>query len=147
MKSIKVRKLQGKDLPEVIRIQEAITKSKISPKRKSILLEHIKKRDNISLGAFVEGHMVGFVISEIMTNSFGIDQAGWIKNMGVDSRFMGEGIGQTLANHLFEAYRKRRINEIYTAVLWDAVDILSFFKSIGLDRSHFINLYKKLNHK
>jgi ribosomal protein S18 acetylase RimI-like enzyme len=146
LKSVNVRKLQAKDIPEVIRIQETITKSRITPKRKAILMEHIKKKDNICLGAFVEGRMVGFVISEIMTNSFGIDQAGWIKNMGVDSRFMGEGIGQRLANHLFEAYKKRKIYEIYTAALWDAVDILSFFKSIGLDRSNFINLYKKLSH-
>jgi ribosomal protein S18 acetylase RimI-like enzyme len=146
LKTIKVRKLDVKDLPQVIKIQEAITRSKISPKRKAILMEHIRKKDNIDLGAFIEGRAVGFVISEIMSNSFGIDQAGWIKNMGVDSKYMGEGIGQTLAKHLFEAYKKRKIFELYTAAQWDAVDLLSFFKLIGFDRSNFINLRKKLQH-
>jgi ribosomal protein S18 acetylase RimI-like enzyme len=147
LKTIKVRKLTVKDLPQVIRIQEAITRSRISTKRKVILGEHIRKKDNIDLGAFVEGHIVGFVISEIMTNSFGIDKAGWIKNMGVDSKYMGEGIGQALATHLFEVYKKRKIYEIYTAAQWDAVDLLSFFKLIGFDRSNFINLRKKLKHQ
>jgi ribosomal protein S18 acetylase RimI-like enzyme len=141
---IKIRKLEVKDLPQVIKIQETITKSKVGPKRRAILKEHIRKEGNISLVALVEGRVVGYVMSEIMTNSFGIDHGGWIKNLGVDSQYMGEGIGQTLATQLFEAYRKRKIFEIYTAARWDAVDILSFFKSIGFDRSNFINLCKKL---
>jgi ribosomal protein S18 acetylase RimI-like enzyme len=147
LKPIKIRKLQAKDLPQVIRIQEAITKSKVSPKRKVVLEEHIRKEGNISLGALMEGRVVGYVISEIMTNSFGIDQGGWIKNLGVQPEYMGKGIGQTLAIHLFEAYKKRKIFEIYTAARWDAVDILSFFKSVGFDRSNFINLFKKLEQK
>ena len=147
LKPIKIRKLQVKDLPQVIGIQETITKSKVSPKRKAILQEHIQKEGNISLVALVEGKVIGFVISEIMTNSFGIDQGGWIENLGVHPKHMGEGIGQALASQLFEAYKKKKIFEIYTAVRWDAVDILSFFKSIGFDRSNFINLFKKLDPK
>jgi L-amino acid N-acyltransferase YncA len=60
---------------------------------------------------------------------------------------MGQGIGQTLATALFEAFKKKKIFEIYTAVQWDSVDLLSFFKSIGFNRSNFINLYKKLDQK
>lgn len=144
---IKIRKLLVKDLPRVVEIQEAITKSRVSPKRKTILKEHIQKEGNISLVALVDRQVLGYVISEIMTNSFGIDQGGWIENLGVHPKYMGEGIGQNLATHLFEAYKKRKIFEIYTAVRWDSVDMLSFFKTIGFDRSNFINLYKKLDQK
>jgi ribosomal protein S18 acetylase RimI-like enzyme len=112
---------------------------------KAILKEHIQKEGNISVVALWEGQILGFIISEIMTNSFGIDQGGWIQNLGVDPKHMGEGIGQTMATHLFEAYKKKKILEIYTAVRWDSVDMLSFFKAIGFDRSNFINLYKKLD--
>jgi ribosomal protein S18 acetylase RimI-like enzyme len=147
LKPIRIRKLLVEDIAQVIEIQEIITKSKVSPRRKAILQEHIQKKGNISLVALAEGRVVGFVISEIMTNSFGIDQGGWIKNLGVHPKHMGEGIGQTLASHLFEAYKKKKIFEIYTAARWDSVDLLSFFKSIGFDRSNFINLYKKLDQK
>jgi len=57
---------------------------------------------------------------------------------------MGIEIGQSLIIQLFKQFKKKKINEIYTAARWDAVDILSFFKSIGFDRSNFFNLCKKL---
>jgi N-acetylglutamate synthase-like GNAT family acetyltransferase len=134
-----------KDLAQVVKIQEAITKAKITSEEIAKLKEHILKAGTISLVAVVQRQVKGFVISEIMTNSFGIDQGGWIKNLGVHPKHMGEKLGQTLANHLFEAYKKKNIFEIYTTARWDSVDLLSFFKSIGFDWSDFINLHKKLD--
>jgi len=49
---------------------------------------------------------------------------------------MGTEIGQSLIIQLFKQFKKKKINEIYTAARWDAVDILSFFKSIGFNRSN-----------
>jgi len=147
LKSIKIRKLWVKDLPQIISIQEAITKVKISSKKKTLLRKHIQKEGSISLVALKEGKILGYVISEIMTDSFGLDQSEWIQNLGVHPKSMGQGIGQTLATALFEAFKKKKIFEIYTAVQWDSVDLLSFFKSIGFNRSNFINLYKKLDQK
>jgi ribosomal protein S18 acetylase RimI-like enzyme len=144
---IKIRRLQVKDLPQVIWILEAITKSKVSPKKKAILEKHIQKEGSISLVALGEGEVLGYVISEVMTNSFGMDQGGWIQNLGVHPKHMGQGIGQTLAMNLFELFKKKKIFDIYTAARWDSVDLLSFFKSVGFDRSNFINLHKKLGQK
>jgi ribosomal protein S18 acetylase RimI-like enzyme len=147
LNTIKIRKLQVKDLPQVIWILEAITKSKVSPKKKAILEKHIQKEGSISLVALGEGEVLGYVISEVMTNSFGMDQGGWIQNLGVHPKHMGQGIGQTLAMNLFELFKKKKIFDIYTAARWDSVDLLSFFKSVGFDRSNFINLHKKLGQK
>jgi ribosomal protein S18 acetylase RimI-like enzyme len=144
LKSLKIRKLRGKDLPLVIGIQEAITKTRVSQLKKAFLQEHIQKESNVSLVALVEGKVVGFIISEILTNSFGMDQGGWIENFGILPKYMGQGIGRKLAHHLFDVYRKKKIFEMYTAVRWDSVDLLSFFKSIGFDRSSYINLNKKI---
>ena len=102
---------------------------------------------SLSLVALDENQVVGFSISEIMTNSFGLDQSGWIKIIGVHPKHMGTGIGQSLIIQLFKQFKKKKINEIYTAARWDAMDILSFFKSIGFDRSNFFNLCKKLEQK
>lgn len=141
---IKIRKMLVKDLPQVVKIQEAITKTKKTREKIAVLKEHIQKEGTISLVAVSDGRVLGYVISEIMTNSFGLDQGGWIEDLGVDPKYMGEGLGQTLAASLFEVFKERKIYEIYTAALWDSVDLLSFFKSIGFDRSNFINLYRKL---
>jgi len=54
--------------------------------------------------------VVGFIISEIMTNSFGLDQSGWIKIIGVHPKHMGTGIGQSLIIQLFKQFKKKKIN-------------------------------------
>lgn len=144
-KIFKIRKLMAKDLPHVVAIQGIITRQNVTAEKIAVLREHIKKEGNISLVAVADKRVVGFVISELMTNSFGLDQGGWIKNVGVLPQYMGKGIGQSLANRLFDAYRQRGINEIFTASRWDWGDLLSFFKSLGFDRGNFINLYKKLD--
>ena len=141
----KIRKLTARDLPQVVAIQGIITRQEVTAKKIAILKEHIKKEGNISVVAIANKRVVGFVISELMTNSFGLDQGGWIKNVGVLPQYMGKGVGQALANELFDAYRRKGINEIFTASRWDWGDLLSFFKSLGFDRSNFINLYKKLD--
>jgi ribosomal protein S18 acetylase RimI-like enzyme len=141
----KIRKLTARDLPQVVAIQGIITRQKVTAEKIAILKEHIKKDGNISLVAVADKQVVGFLISELMTNSFGLDQGGWIKNVGVLPQYMGKGIGQSLANQLFDAYRRKGINEIFTASRWDWGDLLSFFKSLGFERSNFINLYKKLD--
>ncbi len=141
----KIRKLTARDLPQVVAIQGIITRQKVTAEKIAILKEHIKKEGNMSLVAVANKRVVGFVISELMTNSFGLDQGGWIKNVGVLPQYMGKGVGQALANELFDAYRRKGINEIFTASRWDWGDLLSFFKSLGFDRSNFINLYKKLD--
>jgi N-acetylglutamate synthase-like GNAT family acetyltransferase len=147
LKAIRIRKLTVADLPEVIHIQELITKKKIGPKKLTHWGDTIQKESSLCLVALDKDQVVGFVISEITSNSFGLDQSGWIKIIGVHPKTMGTGIGQSLITQLFKQFKKNKINEIYTAARWDSVDLLSFFKSVGFNRSNFINLYKKLNTK
>jgi ribosomal protein S18 acetylase RimI-like enzyme len=146
-KSIKIRRLALGDLEQVLHIQEIITKSKIGPQKTSYWREQVQNDSSLSLVAMEGDQVVGFIISEIMTNSFGLDQSGWIKIIGVHPKHMGTGIGQALITETFKQFKKKKIKEIYTAARWDSVDLLSFFKSVGFNRSNFINLYKKLNAK
>jgi N-acetylglutamate synthase-like GNAT family acetyltransferase len=147
LKTIKIRKLTVGDLPQVIHIQEVITKKKIGLRKRTQWGDHIRKDSSFCLVALDKDQVVGFIISEIMNNSFGLDQSGWIKIIGVHPKYMGTGIGQSLITQLFVQYKKKKINEIYTAARWDSVDLLSFFKSVGFNRSNFINLYRKLEKK
>ena len=71
-------------------------------------------------------------------------RSGWLDMVGVDPKMMGGGVGKTMIKRLFEVFKERGIKNIYTSVKWDAVDMLSFFKAVGFDRSSFINLIYKL---
>ena len=85
------------------------------------------------------------MISYILTAGFGEAKSAWIATLGVDPKFMGQGIGANMAQKIFEIYRTEGIESVYTTVRWDSTDLLSFFKTLGFDRSHFINLRKVIN--
>jgi N-acetylglutamate synthase-like GNAT family acetyltransferase len=57
---------------------------------------------------------------------------------------MGQGIGEGLAKKVFDYYKAEGIQNVYTSVRWDSTDLLSFFKTLGFDRSNFVNLRKVL---
>jgi ribosomal protein S18 acetylase RimI-like enzyme len=141
---VKVRKLSVKDVLEVVKIQEAIMKRKVSRPWAQSIEALLKKQSVTGFVALEDDEVVGFVIGEIKGPGFGLEKSGWIVVVGVYPRCMGAGIGQALAKKLFAHFKKRGIQDTYTAVRWDAVDMLSFFKSIGFDRAEFINLRKHL---
>ncbi|KKK52214.1 hypothetical protein LCGC14_3107180 [marine sediment metagenome] len=82
--------------------------------------------------------------SYILTLGFGIEKSAWIATLGVNPEFMGQGIGERLSKEIFQYYKKEGIKTVYTSVRWDSTDLLSFFKTLGFDRSNFINLRKSL---
>ena len=57
---------------------------------------------------------------------------------------MGQGIGKKLGRKLLGDFKRRGIKQVFTAVPWDSSDLLAFFKSLGFERSEFINLQRRL---
>ncbi|MCU0559916.1 MAG: GNAT family N-acetyltransferase [Desulfobacterales bacterium] len=145
MENIRIRRLQIDDAGEVIRIYAAITRKAVSDDFKQVVEEHSRRQKDVCLVAEAGGRVVGFMISYILTAGFGMAQSAWIATMGVDPGFMGQGIGARMAEEIFAAYRAQGIDNVYTSVRWDSTDMLSFFKTLGFDRSNFINLRKVLN--
>jgi L-amino acid N-acyltransferase YncA len=140
-----MRKITAKDFPQIFSIHEAITKKKVSRKWVQMVKDHLRKQEGIGFVAVKEGQVLGFIIGEVKGEGFGLEKSGWIEVVMVHPRQMGTGIGHTMAQKLLDHFRRRGIRDIYTAVQWDAVDMLSFFKSLGFDRSTFINLIKHVD--
>ena len=141
---MEIRKMEPGDLPEVEAIQETIIQGKVSAAWKTGLAEQIELTSSRCLVAVEEGRVVGFMISEVTNGAFGADRSGWLGWVGVSPRRMGQGIGRSLARTLFRIFEEEGVENLYTAVRWDSVDMLSFFKSLGFDRSNFINLRKQM---
>jgi ribosomal protein S18 acetylase RimI-like enzyme len=144
-KGIKIRKIRAEDVSEMVAIQESILQKKISKKWIQMVKDNLQKREGRGFVALKDAQVVGFIIGEIKREGFGLEQSGWIEVVEVHPKQMGIGIGRALADKLFHFFKKKGIHDIYTTVRWDAGDMLSFFKSLGFDRSTFINLRKHLD--
>jgi predicted N-acetyltransferase YhbS len=144
MENIHIRKIEMEDADAIRRIHEAITKSPAKIDFGRIIRDQEQKGGDASFVAAMGGKIVGYMISYTVNAGFGLDKSAWIATLGVDPRFMGQGIGRQLAEAVFLAYREMGVRNILTSVRWDSADLLSFFKTLGFDRSDFINLLKEM---
>ncbi|MGD8256744.1 MAG: GNAT family N-acetyltransferase [Desulfobacterales bacterium] len=142
MDNVEIRRLKKEDAIEISRIYAAITMKPVNEDFKRVVEDHSTRDNEACFVAEIQGKVVGFMISYILTAGFGEAKSAWIAILGVDPHFMGQGIGATLATEIFSFYKAEGIENVYTSVRWDSTDMLSFFKTLGFDRSNFINLRK-----
>ena len=144
--SVSIRKVRLDDVEAIERIYAVITKKALKIDFRELGNDQFEQRGSEStcFVAELEGKVVGFMISHVMTFSFGLEKSAWIATMGVEPKYMGQQIGARLAGEIIEYYKGRGITNIYTSVQWDATDVVSFFKTLGFHRSDFINLKKSL---
>jgi N-acetylglutamate synthase-like GNAT family acetyltransferase len=141
---LKIRKFKKEDTGDIRRIYAGITQKPVSRSFSRIINEQAQGLDKAVFVAEMDGTVVGYMISYILSGGFGLKKSAWIAQLGVHPQYMGQGIGDSLAQEIFKHCRKIGIKDVYTSVRWDSTDLLSFFKSLGFDRSNFINLLKKL---
>jgi ribosomal protein S18 acetylase RimI-like enzyme len=144
MTNITIRRLELRDKKAIFEIQEAITKHKADKDWGQLVEGYIKNSGETSLVAEVNGQVVGFMLGDIKVFGFGAPRSGWIEVIGVHPRHMGSGVGKKLGHELIRIFKNKKVKHIFTSVRWDSGDLLAFFKSIGFDRSDFINLESKI---
>lgn len=144
MDKVRVRNLRTEDADDIRIILHDITQTPVGEDFNRIIEEHVRNAENACFVAEIDEQVVGFMVSYILTGSFGMEKSAWIAMLGVHPNYMGQGIGEHLAREIFTVYKKAGVTAIYTSVRWDSTDLLSFFKTLGFDRSNFINLRKDL---
>jgi ribosomal protein S18 acetylase RimI-like enzyme len=146
VKNVLIRKLKKDDTEAIVKIYAAIIRTAPEANFKDLIEHHAGSSQDVCYVAELDGNVVGFMISYVLTLGFGIEKSAWIATLGVDPEHMGQGIGESLAKEIFKLYKSMGITTVYTSVRWDSTDLLSFFKTLGFDRSDFINLRKELDH-
>ena len=141
---IKIRKLKSGDAEAISRIYTAITGVTTGDDFKKGIRTQARNEESVSFVAEYQGHVAGYFVGTILTGSFGIHKSAWVSMAGVNPDVMGQGIGERMAETAFARFRELGIEDVHTTVRWDATDVLSFFKTLGFDRSDFINLHKRL---
>lgn len=145
MEDIQVRRLRGEDADDITAIYSDIVRKPPDDRFKNLVEKHARYKDgSICLVAEKDGRIVGFLMSYVLELGFGVEKSAWISNLGVDVTFMGNGVGSHLIRSVITEYRKAGVGHIYTPVIWDSTDILSFFKSQGFDHSRFLILERDI---
>ncbi len=143
--ALNIREITLDDTKDIQQIRERISEDDAHVDFDKIMKQHVSNGNaNFCLAAEMDGRVVGYMISTRLYAGFGLKKSAWIMAIGVDPEYMGQGIGLALARKICDLYKEKGIEYIYSSVLWDSVDVLSFFKKLGFERSQFINLRKKL---
>ncbi len=142
---VQIREITLDDVDAIQQIGQEISEDAIDIDFKKVIGDKIRKgEESTCLVAESNGKVVGYMISNLLYAGFGLKRSAWIVTIGVKPEYMGKGIGKQLAEETFKVYRALGISHIYSSVMWDSIDLLSFFKTLGFDRSSFINLKKRL---
>jgi predicted N-acetyltransferase YhbS len=140
-----IREIRLEDAQAIEDIRVAISQQDANVDFLKLVKQHVSDGNgSTSLVAEMNGKVVGYMISTTLYAGFGIRKSAWMMAIGVHPDYMGRGIGLALANRICDIYRDKGVSSIYSSVMWDSIDVLSFFKKLGFKRSEFINLKKDL---
>ncbi len=145
MQDLIIREIRLEDAQAIEDIRVAISQQDANVDFLKLVKQHVSDGNgNASLVAELNKKVVGYMISTTLYAGFGIRKSAWIMAIGVNPEYMGQGIGLAMAQRICEIYREKGVSSIYSSVMWDSIDVLSFFKKLGFTRSEFINLKKDL---
>ena len=144
MTDITIRSMKEDDISQAANIHRKVIREGLGQGMdyaiEDLFSSYIKNCPNTCLVAEEGEKVAGFIIGCIKEWGFGVERSGWIEMVEVDPKLMGKGIGKALGESLIIFFKDEGIKEVYTTVKWDSGDLIAFFKSIGFDKSNFINL-------
>ncbi len=140
-KEVTIRRWRAEDTDEICEIYSLITSKCVNADFRGMVLERAQGAgSDAHFVAELDGKIIGFMINYILPFGFGAEDCAYIATMGVHPKCMGQGLGVEMTKEIFKFYKAHGITRVYTTVRWDSTDLLSFFKTMGFERSNFINL-------
>jgi ribosomal protein S18 acetylase RimI-like enzyme len=131
---VRVRPLQDTDLGDITGLDETIG-GEYRPGVWEMRLGYYMRRDpDASLVAELDGRVVGFMLGEVRSGEFGLEQpTGWIEVMGVDPDVRGQSIGRKLAEAMLSYFKSRGAHTVRTLVDSEMEGIGQFFEALGFE--------------
>ncbi len=130
--SVRIRPLDELDIDAITDIDEKIG-GRYRPEVWETRIGYYLRRDpDSSVVAEVEGRVVGFMLGDVRSGEFGLDEpTGWIEVLGVDPAHRGRSIGRHMAEAMFEHFRDMGARQVRTLVDGEMEEIGRFFDSLG----------------
>jgi ribosomal protein S18 acetylase RimI-like enzyme len=128
-----VRSLRQEDAPRLVRMDQAITGRNRSAWYEGKLKRALTESDlNISLGAEVDGCLVGAVLGSLHYGEFGLPQPiAVLDTILVDPGHGRHGIGTVLLDQLVKNLEALGIERLRTEVAWNDRELVGFLGKNG----------------
>ena len=128
-----VRVLSAEDLDAIVRVDRRI----VGRSRQDYLRQKLEEamRDSrimVSLGAEVDGNLVGFLMGRLYYGEFGVaEPVALLDTIGVDPERPRAGIGRALIDQFKTNLRAVGIEKIQTQAAWNEWELLGFLEASG----------------
>lgn len=129
---VRIRNARIEDVERIVSIQKEVTGVQPGASWRMYLERRIKDGNSVCLVALADGDIAGFIVGCIREWLFGIERAAWVEMLAVRPSHMGAGIGHDLGRTLVRRLASRNVSEVRTVVRWDAEDMLSYFRGLGM---------------
>ena len=140
-----IRSLEDTDLADIVGLDEKVTGDYRPEVWERRVVYYLRRDPEASAVAEVDGRMVGFMLGEVRSGEFGLEEpTGWIEVMGVDPEQRGKSIGRRLADHLFAHFRNRGAATVRTLVDEEMNEISGFFGALGFEPGKLRPFVKEL---
>ena len=141
----RIRPLDELDIGSIIRIDERITgiyRPEVWEQRAGY---YLRRDPDASQVAEVDGKVVGFMLGEIRSGEFGLEEpSGWIERFGIDPDHRGKDFGKQMFAAMGRHFKGRGAHVIRTLVDRKETGVTGFLDALGFKPSPLQALEIKL---
>jgi len=134
--AIRIRPLDELDLDAIVRIDERIGGIYRPDFWEQRVVYYLRRDPEASQVAEVDGKVVGFMLGEIRSGEFGLEEpSGWIERFGIDPDLRGRDLGRKMFDAMVRHFRAAGAASVRTLVDGRDASLAGFLKAIGFSPS------------
>lgn len=130
-------KIRRFKIPDLDRVTEIRKNSLPNPWPKSLFEKMYRLYPEYFFVAEEKGKVIGYITGQIRR------KISRINSLAVDKKWRKRGIGRTLANHLIDEFKRKRVKEIFLHVRTWNKKALNFYQNLGFKIIKTIKKYYK----
>jgi len=136
---VSIRHMEPEDISGILEIDRKISGQSRAVTYKNLFGETIGGQIDISLVAWKDAQMIGFVLSYLTYVREKVTEVCVVQIFGVDPDYQGKGVAKQLFQKLLEECRSKGIKSVRVLVEERDNSLQNFFKHMGFARGNYVD--------